>query len=173
LINAPWWNVKIKRNEQIEKEKFLIISIIKEIRSLRVDNNIMPNKTIDLQIYAKNKNAEIVEQNLDIIKWIVKAKDIILLERKNNDNNLAFWIIKAWVEVYIDTSNALDIGKEVSRLKDQIQDTKEYIAILDKKLLNEAFIWKAPESLVRSEMEKKEQAKNKLEKLEEKLGKLR
>jgi valyl-tRNA synthetase len=42
---------------------------------------------------------------------------------------------------------------------------------LDKKLLNEAFVNKAPEKLVRAEMEKKEQAKNKLEKLEEKLNK--
>jgi valyl-tRNA synthetase len=32
---------------------------------------------------------------------------------------------------------------------------------------------KAPEKLVRAEMEKKEQAKNKLEKLEEKLNKLK
>ena len=173
LINAPWWNVMIERNEQIEKDKILIISIIKEIRNLRSENNIMPNKTIDLQIYAKNKNAEIVEQNLDIIKWIVKANDIKLIERKNNDNNLAFWIIKSWVEVYVDTANALDIEKEIIRIKDQIQDTKEYIAILDKKLLNDSFIWKAPETLIRSEMDKKEQAKNKLEKLEDKLGKLK
>jgi valyl-tRNA synthetase len=44
---------------------------------------------------------------------------------------------------------------------------------LDKKLLNEAFVNKAPEKLVRSEMDKKQQAKVKLEKLEEKLSKLR
>jgi valyl-tRNA synthetase len=55
----------------------------------------------------------------------------------------------------------------------QIADTKEYIAILDKKLLNEAFVWKAPENLVRAEMMKKEQAVEKLQKLEEKVGRLR
>jgi valyl-tRNA synthetase len=58
-------------------------------------------------------------------------------------------------------------------LKLQITDTKEYIAILDKKLLNKAFIWKAPESLVRAEMMKKEQAIEKLQKLEEKVEKLK
>jgi len=47
-------------------------------------------------------------------------------------------------------------------------DTKEYIAILDKKLLNESFVRNAPADLVRSEMEKKEMAKQKLEKLEDK-----
>jgi valyl-tRNA synthetase len=46
---------------------------------------------------------------------------------------------------------------------------REYIAILDKKLLNECFVRKAPQSLVREEMEKKRQAQEKLKKLEEKM----
>ncbi len=173
LIEADWGEVAIERNEQIEKDNKLILDIIREIRSIRADNNIMPNKTIWLQIYTKNKNAEIITEVLDLIAWIVKSDDYKLVDKKPNDDNLAFWVIKAWVEVYVDTSNALDIEKEVVRLKDQIQDTKEYIAILDKKLLNEAFVNKAPEKLVRAEMEKKEQAKNKLEKLEEKLSNLK
>ena len=45
--------------------------------------------------------------------------------------------------------------------------------ILDKKLLNEAFINKAPEKLVREEMDKKEQARDKLVKLQEKLDNLK
>lgn len=171
LINADWWKVELQRDENIEKENTLIINVIKEIRSLRADNNIMPNKTIGLQIYAKNKNAEILEWVLDIIWGIVKAETIELVDRKISDNNLAFWIIKAGVEVYIDTSNALDVEKEIERIKDQIQDTKEYIALLDKKLLNEAFVNKAPERLVRAEIDKKEQAKHKLGKLEDKLSK--
>jgi valyl-tRNA synthetase len=94
-----------------------------------------------------------------------------LIDRKVTDNNLAFGIIKAGVEVYIDTANALDVEQETERLRDQIQDTKDYIALLDKKLLNEAFVNKAPEKLVRAEIDKKEQAKHKLQKLEEKLSK--
>ena len=55
------------------------------------------------------------------------------------------------------------------RLKEQILDTKEYISILDKKLLNESFVRNAPKNLVHEEMKKKEQAKQKLEKLKDKL----
>ncbi|MDR1987848.1 MAG: hypothetical protein LBQ24_03680 [Candidatus Peribacteria bacterium] len=73
------------------------------------------------------------------------------------------------LEVYVDTSNALDIEKEEERLKSQILDIREYISILDIKLLNDSFILKAPEKLVRAEMEKKEQAIEKLKKLEDKL----
>ncbi|NCB13445.1 MAG: hypothetical protein EOM78_17650 [Erysipelotrichia bacterium] len=77
------------------------------------------------------------------------------------------------MEVYIDTSNALDIDKEKERISLLIDDAKDYILKLDKKLLNENFVRNAPASLVREEMEKKEQAKHKLEKLEEKLNNLK
>jgi valyl-tRNA synthetase len=173
LIDSKWWYVWLDRNEQIEKDNKLVMEVIREIRSIRADNNIMPNKTIWLKIYAKNKNADILWEVSNLISWIVKAEELELVSKKPTDDNLAFWIIKAWVEVYVDTSNALDVDKEIERLKEQILDTKEYIAILDRKLLNEAFVNKAPEKLVRAEMEKKEQAKNKLEKLEEKLNKLK
>jgi valyl-tRNA synthetase len=51
-------------------------------------------------------------------------------------------------------------------------DTKEYIAILDRKLLNESFVRNAPAQLVQAEMQKKAQAEDKLRKLEEKLNKI-
>jgi valyl-tRNA synthetase len=44
---------------------------------------------------------------------------------------------------------------------------------LDKKLINETFVNNAPEKLVRAEMEKKQQAINKLEKLQQKLNTLK
>lgn len=172
LMLSEWGTVGIDRNEAIEKDKKLIMDIIKEIRSLRADNNIMPNKKIGLKIYAKNKNAELIGETLELIAWIVKADDFELISTKPTDDNFAYGVIKAGVEVFVDTANALDVEKESERLKDQILDTKEYIAVLDKKLLNEAFISRAPEKLVRAEMEKKEQAKQKLEKLEEKLAKI-
>jgi hypothetical protein len=34
---------------------------------LRADNNIMPNKSIGLIIYAKNKNASVISEVLEVI----------------------------------------------------------------------------------------------------------
>lgn len=173
LIEEPWGIVNIPRDEEVEKQKILIMDVIREIRNLRAENNVMPNKTIGLQIYAKNKNAETITSVLDIIGWIVKAESSELITKKPSDPNLAFWVIKAWVEVYVDTSNCLDIEKESARIKEQILDTKEYIALLDKKLLNPSFVEKAPAWLVRAEMDKKKSAQDKLAKLEEKMEKLK
>jgi len=172
IIDSKWGIVNIERNEKIEKEKDLMIKIIKEIRNIRAENSIMPNKTVWIKIYAKNKNAEFLEWVLNIIWWIVKADSIEIVSKKETDIDLAYGIVKQWVEVYIDTANALDIEKESLRIKEQINDTKQYIAILDKKLLNASFVEKAPEHLVRAEMEKKTQAEDKLSILQDKLDKL-
>ena len=128
---------------------------------------------LGLKIYSSIKYKNLINENLDLISWIVKAEDAEFLDKKPKDENLAFWVIKAWIEIYIDTSNALDLDKEIERLTLQIADTKEYISILDKKLLNENFVNKAPESLVRAEIEKKDKAKEKLQKLQEKLDSLK
>ncbi len=172
LIDSKWPKLKIKRNEEIESEKQIIIDLIKEIRKLRAENNLIPSNTIKVQIYVRNKNTEIISESIGIISWIVNSKETIIVDKKPKDKNLVYSIIKAWIEVYVDTSNAIDVDKEANRIRDLIEDTKDYILKLDKKLLNENFVRNAPASLVREEMEKKEQAKHKLEKLEEKLNNL-
>lgn len=172
LIAEYLWKINLKRNTKIEKDHDLIIDVIRQIRNLRAENNVWPNVFVWIKIMAKNKNYEIIEQVLKLIWSIIKAETIELVKTKPTEENLAFWIIKAWVEVYMSVLNWLDIEKEVQRLKEQITDTKEYISLLDLKLLNENFVRNAPASLVRAEMEKKEQAKHKLEKLEEKLAKI-
>lgn len=174
LINQEYSKVLLPNNKEIEADKQIIIDVIKEIRTLRADNNIMPNKSIKLLLKPKKAKAELFNDDiLFLISWIVKSEETKVISSKPNDEHLVYAVTKAWVEIYVDNSNALDVDKEVSRLKEQITDTKEYIAILDKKLLNESFVRNAPASLVRAETEKKSQALDKLKKLEEKLEKYR
>ncbi len=172
LIDSTWSPVLLERDIDIEKEKELMIDIIKSVRNIRAENNVMPNKTIKLQIYARNKNAEFLEKVSWLIWWIVRSEETTVIDKKISSSQLAYDVIKSWIEVYVDTSNAIDSEKESARIKDQIQDTKEYIAILDKKLLNESFVRNAPETLVRAEMDKKSEAQEKLQKLQEKLQKI-
>lgn len=173
LMESIWSQIALKRNEEIEKEKAIIIDLVREIRRLKAESNVPNSGTIKLYIYYKGKNLSGLEASLDIIGGIVKSEHTEILDKKPKDDNLVYSVIKAGVEVYIDVSNAIDNTKEIERIELSITDTKEYIAILDKKLLNESFVRKAPQSLVREEMEKKKQAQDKLAMLEEKLHKLK
>jgi len=173
LILANYSKVSIKANKEIEKDKQIIIEVIKEIRNLRAENNIMPSKWVKLFLKIKKSKLELFSQEiLALISWIVKSEDTQLVSKVENEN-LVYAITKSWVEIFLDNSNAKDMSAEIERLKLTINDTKEYIWLLDRKLLNESFVRNAPPVLVRAEMEKKAEAVEKLKKLEEKLGKIK
>ncbi len=173
LIISSWPNLDLEADAEALKAHELFVDVVREVRKLRAENNIMPNKTIKLKIYAKNSNSEVLTEMIDLLSGILKSDETEIIDKKLTDPNLVYSVIKAWVEVYVDTANALDIGMEKARIKEQILDTKEYISILDKKLLNESFVRNAPKNLVHAEMKKKEQAKQKLEKLQEKQNSLK
>jgi valyl-tRNA synthetase len=64
---SSWPEKHMQRDKEAEKAHVLFVEVVKEIRKMRAENNIMPNKTIKLKIYAKNSNAAILIQVLDLI----------------------------------------------------------------------------------------------------------
>ncbi len=173
LIETDYSKVLLPESKDIDAGKEIIIEVIREIRNLRAENNIVPSSSIKLLLKVKPSKAELFnDEVLKVISWIVRSEDTKLV-KKVEDENLVYAVTKSGVEIFLDNSNAKDMGAEIDRLKAQITDTKEYIGLLDRKLLNESFVRNAPASLVRAEMEKKADAQDKLKKLEEKLEKIR
>lgn len=170
LSNSSFSEVPIIRDKKLEQKKEKFIEVLKAIRTIRQENNVMPNKKIYVELKIKPSLKDVFSlENLWIL-WEMVNSDCVKVVSKPSRDNLVYFITKSQVEVYVDVSNAVDKNLEIQRLKEQIADVKEYIAILDKKLLNDNFIKKAPKKLVLSEIEKKEQAKERLKRLEEKLS---
>lgn len=173
LISDRWpTKLKVTRDEELEKNKTILIDLVREIRRIKAENNIPSNGEIGLYIQVKGKLKTFVSESVDLVSGIVKStKSTIVTDKPANALELSYGIIKSGIEVYVDTSGSIDRESERERIKASMEDTKVYITMLDQKLLNESFIRKAPASLVKAEMEKKAQARAKLEKLEEKLKK--
>jgi valyl-tRNA synthetase len=62
LIEASFSKVLLNAEKEIEKQKEIIIDVIKEIRRIRADNNIMPNKSINLLLKPKKSISELFNQ---------------------------------------------------------------------------------------------------------------
>lgn len=172
LIETEYSKVALRADKEIEKDKQILIEVIREIRNLRAENNIMPSTPIKVELKVKKAKLELFSpENINIISWIVKSENTQLVNKASSDT-FAYAVTKSGIEIFVDNSNAKDMEGEIERLKGQIDDTKEYIWLLDRKLLNDSFVRNAPPALVRAEMEKKAEAKEKLKKLEEKLEKI-
>ena len=77
------------------------------------------------------------------------------------------------IELFITLPVAdINVEEEKARLKEQIENKKEYLRVLDQKLLNGDFVRNAPEKVVRIEQDKKHQAEDQLKKLLEKFNSL-
>jgi valyl-tRNA synthetase len=66
-MESNWSQVGIARNEEIEKEKIIIIDLVREIRRLKAESNVPNSGSIKLYIYYKGKNLSQLEASLDII----------------------------------------------------------------------------------------------------------
>jgi valyl-tRNA synthetase len=64
LINSNYGEVSIKENKEVESKKLIVTDIIKEVRKIRADNNIMPNKSINLLLKPKKINIELFDEEI-------------------------------------------------------------------------------------------------------------
>jgi len=155
LMIEPW--VEVKKTRVIAKDFEIIMNIITDIRSLRAEYKIEPAKKVGVYVNA-GKKEKLLRDNEEIIKSLAR------LER------LEF--IKSGAEVSLDLAGAVDVAKEKPRLEKEIAELKKYTTGLENKLSNKEFVNNAPKEVVAKEQEKLNEAKSKLEKLEEQLKNL-
>lgn len=113
-----------------------------------------------------------LESNRTLLSGLGRISTFTINPKERDPKDYAYGICGS-VEIYI--HNEIDhagITLERERLLGLINEKREYIIALDAKFSNAAFIKNAPEKIIRIEMDKKNLAKEQMEKLEEKYNKL-
>jgi valyl-tRNA synthetase len=80
--------------------------------------------------------------------------------------------VKGSLEVYVPLEGLLNIDLEVDRLRKEEAKVDQTLALLNKKLLNEDFLKRAPEEVVSKEREKHDECMRKRERVREHIKKL-
>ncbi len=168
LMTAEWPEIVFSRDIELEVNMNTIFEIVRSIRNIRAKTGIKPGELREIQILPTISTEEYIEKNLDLIAWLSKWTQASIIHDKIESNNWSYDVVKN-IDIYVDTHiDASEIDNEKNRIKEQIEDKKEYIRILNIKLMNQHFVANAPEKVVRIEMDKKHQAEDQLKKLEEK-----
>lgn len=173
LIDNSWPELNLKKDVKTEKSINLLYEIIREIRNIRSEKWVKPWDKIDVIIKVTKSNYDLVAQNDIILKWLAKIDNLEILDKakKIDEEKYIYWIVGT-IDIFVDLWNTIDFEEEKLRMKEQINDKKDYIYKLDQKLLNAEFLRNAPEHVVRIEQDKKLQAIEQLNKLMEKFAKL-
>lgn len=178
-ISSEWYlmlsefpEVIIERLKIDESDLVVVHSVIKAIRSIRSDKQIKPSSTLPLIICAPKKYRDILDRNKAIVLGLSKSASLEYRSDMEADQYWIYGVVKE-IDIFVNVEGhtAITVAGEVERIQKEIEDKKDYLRRIDTKLLNESFVKNAPENLVRSEQNKKREALEQLQKLEELLKK--
>jgi len=172
LMESEWATLSITRNKKTEADTLVLFEAIRTIRNIRATKGVKPGDTIDIALLAPKKSRDILEENKTIFLWLAKIGEMTIVTKKIEGPNIAY-AVTGDIELFITIPvNEVNVEEEKKRLKELIDNRKEYIRSVDLKLMNADFIRNAPEKIVRAEQDKKSQAEEQLRKLEEKFKSL-
>jgi len=170
LMDSEWANLNIVRNKKIESDTLVLFEAIRTIRNIRATKGVKPGELVEIAVLAPKKSIEILQENEIIFLGLAKLKEMIITNNKLDGSSIAY-AVTGDIELFITIPvNEANVEEEKKRLKDEIENRKEYLRAQDLKLLNADFIRNAPEKIVRMEQDKRSQAADQLKKLEEKFS---
>ncbi len=164
------WPIYNKK-QMYRKEKKAFESIkncIVALRNTRAEMNIPPSKK--LKVYVLPTDEVMFKKLTPYLIKLANVSEIQVIASKDEVNEKSIALVSDSVEMFVPFGELVDVEKEKERLGKEIDGAKAEIAKSTSMLANENFVKKAPEKLVSAERENLEKAKDKLEKLIEKLN---
>ncbi|MGM9572287.1 MAG: valine--tRNA ligase [bacterium] len=157
---------------QAEKEMALIMDLIKAVRNIRSEVNIVPSKKVEVIMQATLEDIALMESGKVYFQTLggLSSLEITLLRDEKPDKAMTARV--GSIELYLPLAGLLDLDKERARLQKELEKAEKEIARVDNKLANQGFVAKAPANVIEKEKEKREEWLVKKAKIAERLAAL-
>ncbi len=162
----------LQRDMDAEAEMSIIMETIMGIRTIRGELNLPPS--VEFKVFVKTlggKAEEVLKNNLIYLKKLARA-DVVEIGWGVKKPKGSAAAVRNNVEVYVPLEGLLNIDLEIDRLNKEQTRIEETASFLNKKLLNEDFLTRAPKDIVMKEQEKYEEYLRKKERIQENIKKL-
>jgi valyl-tRNA synthetase len=162
----------LPRYAESESEMAVVMEAVTGVRTIRGELNLSPS--LELRVHIKTlteKAGDILMRNLAYLAKLAKAH-IVEVGADVQKPKGASAAVRTFSEVYVPLEGLLNIEMEIDRLKKEEARVEQSIAFLDKKLLNEDFLKRAPKDVVLKEQEKYEECLRRKERIQENMRKL-
>ncbi|MFZ3072200.1 MAG: valine--tRNA ligase [Thermodesulfobacteriota bacterium] len=147
----------LQRFPEEEKKMECVMETIRTIRNIRTEANILPGVMVDCNIFTKNHviMAWLKEEERHI-KTLAKVSGLHILEHGERPENAAFSVVGGIkgenpVEVWIPLKGHIDAASEIKRLSKDMDKIAVELALVEKRLSNDAFVAKAPQEVIEKE----------------------
>ncbi|MGC2063941.1 MAG: valine--tRNA ligase [Thermodesulfovibrionales bacterium] len=171
IMIAPYPE-SLTRDEAAEAEMEVIMETVMGIRTIRGELNLSPSLELKAAVRTRTSQAEeIIGRNLTCIRKLARA-DMVEIGSGVMKPRGSAAAIRTFVEVYVPLEGLLDLKAEIERLRKEDEKLDETIDFLNKKLLNEDFLKRAPKDIVVKEREKYDECLRKKERIQDNVRKL-
>ncbi len=150
-----------------------LMNAVTAIRSVRSEYDVPPSKPIVATFVTDDRHlAELLEENRSLVFSLCRLEELqILPSRAQRPTGCATSVVED-AELLVPLKGLVDVESERARLIKDRDKTAKAMMGSEKKLNNDKFVAKAPQSVVEKEKEKVEEAKTRLGKIDEALARL-
>ena len=138
---------------EAEDKMNYVIEAIKAIRNVRLEMNVPNSRKAKLMILA-TEGIEAFKEGTKYFEKLASASEVEFLNSKENTPEDTVSVVTKGAEIYMPLLDLVDLEKELDRLNKEKEKLAKEIDRVEKKLSNERFVSKAPESVVEEEKEK-------------------
>jgi valyl-tRNA synthetase len=169
IIIAPWPEAEEAFvSEEAEGLMAGLQELIVEVRRLRKEYGIAEGKRIGIHVTGGSEAfMAVVQDKSAAFEQLARVNSV---QTSAGTGVGAHAVLKGGAELFLPLADVIDIGRERSRLSDEISRLDQLLAGTRKKLENESFVSRAPAEVVQKERDKTVQLEEQGAKLKEKLA---
>ena len=161
-------------DEEAEKALAVIMDIIRGIRNIRGEMNIIPSQKVQARISVQDDALmATIQLGAGHIKKLANVSEVETYVNLKDKPEKAATAVAAGAEIYVPLEGVIDFDVELSRLSRELSDIDKDLERTYGKLSNEAFLKKAPGDVVEKEKAKQLELEEKKNVLENRLRLLR
>ncbi|CAH9017952.1 valine--tRNA ligase [Candidatus Nitrosacidococcus sp. I8] len=153
-------------NQNAIEEINWVIAFITEVRSIRSQMNVSPNKQVPILLQSKIESDQIkVDSHDSLLKTLAKIDSIHWLNEEAPPPSATALIGN--LEIFIPLAGLIDAQAELARLDREMEKIRKILAQIQNKLANTNYVERAPAEVVAKERQKAEELVVSLKAIEE------
>jgi valyl-tRNA synthetase len=152
----------------------IVKEVTRTIRYLRSEVNLPPGKKINVLLVAGSDTAAAaLSQGKAMLQKLAAVEEAEITRSPAEQPGQALTAVVEDIEIYLPLAGVIDLAQEIRRLEKEAEKLEKEIARAEGKLKNPGFLQKAPQDVVAQERAKAEEYRKLLDKVEERLRRLR
>jgi len=172
IIVEPYPRVSAEReNPEMESSFEILKEIVQSVRTVRSEFTIAPAKKIRVKVKVDSDQKAFMDAEKDVIAMLVKSDDFEILSGVETPEGAVAAVGKGY-EAFVFIRDAIDVEKEIGKIKKNIEKAEKNRIGTEKKLSNENFVSRAPDEVIAKEKEKLEEFTTAIEKMKAHLSEL-